>query len=306
MRNDKADGAKGVKDMKDVTSRVFTTYELESWRDFDEYDSKSPQTVYRGHADADWALETLYHRVQRVLNPMRELEMLRSFISQAGVYQADLPEPHDYVSWLALMQHCGAGTRLLDVSRSKYIALWFAVMGMVEHGCEKDGAVWVFKTYGSNISFYNKMLVLKETKCVDTRDAPFVRALEEYKQLGWRFANELIKADVNMSVDKITDEVVAPYKDRLDVLLKSGGVIRVVPKRLNKRMIAQAGEFLVPVTLRKTFEENLNAETEISPEVVKLIIPRRIVRELFEKLEAMNINYQTLFPDISGLARNTI
>ena len=151
MRNDKADGAKGVKDMKDVTSRVFTTYELESWRDFDEYDSKSPQTVYRGHADADWALETLYHRVQRVLNPMRELEMLRSFISQAGVYQADLPEPHDYVSWLALMQHCGAGTRLLDVSRSKYIALWFAVMGMVEHGCEKDGAVWVFKTNAANL-----------------------------------------------------------------------------------------------------------------------------------------------------------
>lgn len=71
-------------------------------------------------------------------------------------------------------------------------------------------------------------------------------------------------------------------------------------------MIAQAGEFLVPVTLRKTFEENLSAETKISLEVVKLIIPRRIVQELFEKLEAMNINYQTLFPDISGLARNTI
>lgn len=291
--------------MKDVIASVFTTYEIESWRDFDEYDSKSIQTVYRGHANVDWALETLYHRNQRVLNPMRELEMLRSFSSQAEVYQSKLPDSHDYVSWFALMQHYGAGTRLMDVTRSKYIALWFAVMGMVEHGCETDGAVWVFKTCGSNISFYNRMMVSKETKCIDTRGDPFVSALEEYKQFGWRFANEFIKADANMCVYKITDEVVAPYKDRIEALLKSGGVIRVVPKKVNKRMIAQAGEFLVPVTLRKTFEANLNAETKLSPEVVKLIIPRQMACKMLEKLEAMNINYQTLFPDISGLARNT-
>lgn len=293
--------------MKDVTASVFTTYEIESWRDFDEYDSRSPQTVYRGHANVDWTLETLYHRKQRVLNPMREFEMLRSFISQAGVYQADLPEPHDYVSWLALMQHHGTGTRLLDVSRSKYIALWFAVMSMVEHGCETDGAVWVFKTYGSNINFYNAMMASEETRCIDTRSDPFASPLEEYKQLGWRFTNEFIKADANMGVDEVTDEVVAPYKDRLDALRKSGGVIRVVPKKINKRMIAQAGEFLVPITLRKTFEENLNVKTKkISPEVIKLIIPREMACELLGKLETMNINYQTLFPDISGLARNTI
>lgn len=47
--------------MKDDTSSEVATYELESWRDFDEYDSMSPQSVYRGHADADWTLETLYH-----------------------------------------------------------------------------------------------------------------------------------------------------------------------------------------------------------------------------------------------------
>lgn len=35
-------------------------------------------------------------------------------------------------------------------------------------------------------------------------------------------------------------------------------------------MIVQAGEFLAPVILRKTFEENLNAETNISPEVVNV------------------------------------
>lgn len=295
--------------MVDVKSEKFKTLRLESWHDFENYDPKSPQVVFRGQSDKEWPLESAYLRYHQKRNPVPELGILRSFVSQAAVYTRDIPDSEDdYVSWLSLMQHYGTATRMLDVTRSQYVALFFAVMGMMGRNEKADGAVWVMKTFASDLAFYNAVMTSLECPCLDTRRAPDVQALEEHKGLGWRFANQFIVADALQDFYEVEDDVVRPHVCRMRPFLDSGGVVHVVPRKMNKRQTAQAAEFLVPITLRKTFEDNLfSASVEdgrrVVPETVKIEIPYELIGVCLKKLEEMNITYQTLFPDLTGLAR---
>ena len=287
--------------MQAVKSEPFETFEIESWRDFDDFKMSSAQCVYRGQGLSQWLLKTGYERTQNVLNPMHEKTMLTKFISQAGIYTSNLPERNDFVSWFSLMQHYGAETRLLDVTRSKYIALFFAIMGLAKQDNETMCAVWAFDTCASDMKFYNEIFKSGSDGCIDTREYPLASALMECKEIGWRLANAFIVSDwegvINASGFK--DEC----KTKMQPFLVSGGVIRVIPQIQNQRMVAQAAEFLMPITLRRTFIENLLANIkDSSPKVVKLIIHKNMCDEFLVKLREMNITWQTIYPDITGLA----
>ena len=295
--------------MKELKSNQCRTLLVEDWRDFDDFDFGSHDCVYRGQGRASWKLQTGYERQQRVLNPMHEQSMLRRFISQAGIYMHDLPRPVDYVSWFALMQHYGTGTRMLDVTRSRYVALFFALEGMRASHFEESGVVWVFKMHRSDSGFYNALLTSDREHCIDTSEVDLTEPLCEYRTLGCRFGNEFICSDWGGEVcEPIKDSFVAKHRNRMKPFLSSGGVIRVLPEKANKRMVAQAAEFLMPITLRKSFEANLLSDLKdrhgnrCTPEVVKLIIPQEVARVCYAKLIDMNLTYQTLCPDIEGLA----
>ncbi|MFP9135536.1 FRG domain-containing protein [Shewanella algae] len=108
--------------------------------------------MFRGQSNFDWKLESSLARAfdeaqqihlatdgrKKRLNMIEhEKVMIDRFMCNAHLYLQHLPSKRDKLSWLSLMQHHGAPTRLLDFTFSAYISLYFAL----EFG-EGDAAVY--------------------------------------------------------------------------------------------------------------------------------------------------------------------
>lgn len=107
----------------------------------------SPAWVFRGHAGAAWPLTSALERADSVDPAADEWRMIDHFRRRASLYLP--PQLHlgddDLFGWMALMQHYGAPTRLLDVTLSPYVAAFFA---LEEHTCSEhdDLALWAVDT----------------------------------------------------------------------------------------------------------------------------------------------------------------
>src|SRR5687767_7125024 len=85
--------------------------------------------IHRAQSRASWPLKTTFERHAPTDRTPREAEKIwrREFERRAHFYLAPQHVPRDTVEWLALMQHYGAPTRLLDFTRSPYIASYFSI-----------------------------------------------------------------------------------------------------------------------------------------------------------------------------------
>ncbi len=172
------------------------TITINSWADFDRALSRKHyrKWIFRGQSDASWDLESSLHRSfeeaqaihimcnkkEKSLNKEEhEKVMIDRFKCSAHLYLNSLPQEDDLLSWLSLMQHHGAPTRLLDFTFSYYIALYFAL----EYG-EDDAVVYCInhqainneddEEFGSKKSeMYSNILGEQ-----DDLDAPFLLAFE--------------------------------------------------------------------------------------------------------------------------------
>lgn len=111
---------------------------------FQEYASRITELglngwVFRGHSRTDWRIESSLARYLRThqrnirndWHDVRELNSIHKFQNAAHQFISHLPPEQDLLSWLAVMQHFGAPTRLIDFTYSPYVALFFAFSGSV-------------------------------------------------------------------------------------------------------------------------------------------------------------------------------
>jgi FRG domain-containing protein len=112
--------------------------------------------IWRGQASAGWPLVTrlgrAFEHVPKPEQPGSSLDyiglenrVIGYFKERARRVLATAPDDSDLLSWLAMMQHYGAPTRLLDWTMSPFVALWFAY----EHADERaeKGALWGLNAY---------------------------------------------------------------------------------------------------------------------------------------------------------------
>lgn len=273
---------------------MFIVVQPESWMQTREIASGLVRWAFRGHEDARYQLETtLYRGAERFrCSPEilvgREAWILRQFQRRAHHYINDPPSVDERLEWLALIQHFGGPTRLLDFSHSFYVAAFFAI-----DRAEGDAAVW-----GVNLSRIERILAkkLKLRRGGTTHDTNQAHIQYIHRFLGVKNGPPL--------------------------------VVSVEPERLNERISIQQGLFLFPCDLTRSFKANLaktfagisgqleereaeqwseTLEKQLSNDeiaVVQIILPRGIHREALDDLYKMNVTSATLFPGLEGFARS--
>lgn len=98
--------------------------------------------LFRGQPDANW---NLLPSVHRGYSPQQERYLTNEFRVRARSRYADCPANDDYPGWLALMQHYGLPTRLLDWTYSPLVAAFFAVhpdYAPAGVRCKKNACIW--------------------------------------------------------------------------------------------------------------------------------------------------------------------
>ena len=98
--------------------------------------------LFRGQADARWVLSPSVHRGY---TPQQERYLTNEFRVRARSRYFSCPVSNDYPGWLALMQHYGLPTRLLDWTYSPLVACFFALHpDYVPPACnpQRDASIW--------------------------------------------------------------------------------------------------------------------------------------------------------------------
>lgn len=215
------------------------TKTIKNWGDFDRLVGRKHfrKWIFRGQSNSNWALESSLHRAfeeaqsihklkcgkeKRLNRSEHEQVMIDRFKCNAHLYLGHLPKSEDLLSWLSLMQHHGAPTRLLDFSFSPYVALFFAL----ESG-EEDASVYCInhdairndddEYFGKNrLNVYSRILELLSSK-----DDPCLFAFEPI------FSNQRLLSQQGLFVATNTLEL--SHGDILsDYCIQESDVIKII------------------------------------------------------------------------------
>jgi hypothetical protein len=253
---------------------IYKQYRLESWEGFLKIITDSPYSnwAFRGHRKEQWPLASALSRYFRAFHldrrawPQQEDRILRVFKRKAHQFLVQPPAPDDDFQWLALMQHHGAPTRLLDFTWSPYVAAFFAL-----ERATGDAAVWALNPADISAGGIRRSPKSKARAIATSAMDP---------RLAGNFARYFLKGN------------------REFIWLGE-------PEVMNRRLIAQSGTFVLPGALDRPMEEIARQYPDPKGMMAKFILPAAKIRETgLRELYRMNITYATLFPDLDGLARS--
>jgi hypothetical protein len=220
--------------------------------------------VYRGMDDAQSDLRT---GLMKLGGNIREVEfhILRNFKKYA---RQDAVRDQSEWNWLAVAQHHGVPTRLLDWSYSPYVALHFATEHTDRY--DRDGIIW----------------------CVDY--------VAVHKLLPRALCEVLSEERSNAFTVEMLDHAAGSLL-ALEKLSKEDFAVFLEPPSLDQRIVNQFSIFAMMSNPLARFDEWLLKEH--GNLLRRIIIPAELKWEARDKLDQANITERVLFPGLDGLAR---
>ena len=120
-----------------------------AWRAF----QPTHELWFRGHTCAAWKLQAAAHR-GLIRSIESEQAMSFQFRRQARIRHPNCPADDDLAGWLALMQHYGLPTRLMDWTSSLLVAAFFALRDRADHhdckDCQGDATIRALSPFAPN------------------------------------------------------------------------------------------------------------------------------------------------------------
>lgn len=220
------------------------------------------QYAYRGSSDAAADLSSGLSRLGG--DTELERQLMRAFRKYAA--QDAVPHDTDW-DWLALGQHHGLPTRLVDWTYSPFVALHFATDDPRDY--DADAVIWCVNFVEANRLLPARLKTILEEEHSDTFT---VEMLAEFQSL--RAFDALRAADAF--------------------------VIFMEPPSLDTRILNQFALFSLMPAPDARLDEWLEAHPQLYRRVV---VPASLKWEIRDKLDQANINERTLFPGLDGLSR---
>jgi hypothetical protein len=223
--------------------------------------------AFRGLASAD---QRLTNSLTRLAGPHADVErlelaMLRNFRKYA-VQQA--PTAVDSIwHWLAVAQHHGLPTRLIDWTYSPLVALHFATENPADYG--RDGTIWCIDFAHANRLLPKRLRTILDDEGSDT------------------FTTDMLDA--------------FPALRDFDALDGDPFLLFLEPPALDARILHQAALFSLMPSPTASLDEWLRVHPDLARAVA---VPAALKWEVRDKLDQANITERTLFPGLDGLSRS--
>jgi hypothetical protein len=218
--------------------------------------------AYRGVADQAYSLRTSLARLSPAAERL-EGHLLRNFRKYA---QRDSVPGDSVWNWLAVGQHHGLPTRLLDWSYSPYVALHFVTADPERF--HLDGVVW----------------------CVDYVQA-HAWLPEKLRALLHEDESDLFTVEMLGRAARTLNE--------FQGLDRSDFVAFFEPPSLDDRIVNQAALF----SFMSRVDAPMDAWLATHPEVFRrIVIPAELKWEVRDKLDQANVTERVLFPGLDGLS----
>jgi len=250
------------------------TYTIKSFENLIEVGITLGQNWFRGHSKAYNKLtpgifrNEFQNEIYQAFNPNSEFRIAEDFKRKAPGIATNLPKINNNLEWLFLMQHYGVPTRLLDWSESILIAAFFAVT----KDYNDDGEIWTLLPWKLNQESHNFY-------GLPTHRSKILKFLANEP-----YTNDPIKIAEKYKLENVPDSPLAflpPFRD--------------------PRISAQLSCFTIhPKPIEgKTIPEIIKDEKFLT----KYIIPKNLKKEFERCLKFLGISYNTIFPDLEGLAK---
>ena len=215
--------------------------------------------VYRGLEDKSYDLSTS-------LNRLGESHLERHLLRNFRKYSQLDDDNRSIWNWLALAQHHGLPTRLLDWTYSPFVALHFATSDFTRF--DLDGAIWA-------INYVDSIRYLPD----------------QLKKIIEEEGSHIFTAEM---LDRATGSM-----DTLQNFRRENFAVFLEPPSIDQRIVNQYAVFSMMADPDKTIDKWL-VKREVKH--FQILIPAKLKWEIRDKLDQSNINERVLFPGLDGLA----
>ncbi|MGF7214047.1 hypothetical protein GGR92_000187 [Spirosoma lacussanchae] len=221
-----------------------------------------PPVAFRGMADASFLLNTSLMRLGNGYT-CSEGHLLRNFRKYAV---GRVPHHESFWYWLAIAQHHGLPTRLLDWTFSPFVALHFVTASTELY--DRDGVIWCIDYKKVHQQVPESLRVLLDSEGAD-----------------------VFTVDMLNQIQSLPD---------FDTLAREPFALFFDPPSIDERIVNQYAMFSIVSDARVGLGQWLEERPTMYR---KLIIPAELKWEIRDKLDQANINERVLFPGLDGLSQ---